>query len=113
MICFDCGQEVDEQIIEEHPDTELCWECLSASLESNAYRVKHKQTGEKREGMWDDLSNLEKRVWDIEPCIDKQSRPLCEQVIAKMYRPDEDLDGFYHYIKQIYSLHDLEGVYIG
>lgn len=27
--CFDCGEEIDNETIGEHPDTEICSECLN------------------------------------------------------------------------------------
>ena len=107
--CFNCDEQISEETLAQYPDTEICGECIDDDI---CYQAIQTQTNERREGSFEDLSNLDKRVWRVIPCIWKEPSPLCEIVVAKMYRPDEDLDGFYYTAKEIFSINDLVGLYL-
>jgi hypothetical protein len=108
--CSICEGKIFESTLEKYPDSEICGNCLDdTDVKSNidiCYQAVNKQTGERREGSFDDLSNLEKRVWILTPCIWKEPEPLCVLKVV------DNNDWTQTIKKEIYSHHDLVGLYV-
>lgn len=68
------------------------------------FSAKHRQTRETISGSWDEVKDLDKRVWDIWRG-ELDDTPLC-------HLPVVDKDGKVR-IKKIYDMTDLEGIYLG
>jgi len=81
------------------------------------YKAIHKQTGEIKKGSWDQLCDLDKRIWTLEKVLLSKLGlwPLCVlEVLQRQFYSEEEGGGYteYFYLKRVYSLKDLEGVYI-
>jgi hypothetical protein len=112
--CFNCDERISEETLEKYPDTEICGGCIDdTDVEANidiCYIATNQQTGEVREGSFDDLSNLEKRVWELKACIWKEPSPLCVVEVWTKYEPSGVPDVLKE--KAIYNMGDLVGIYI-
>ncbi len=112
--CFNCDERISEETLEKYPDTEICGGCIDdTDVKSNidiCYVATNKFTNEQVEGSFDDLSNLDKREWNLQPCIWKEPSPLCVIEVWTKYEPSGVPDVLKE--KEIFSMNDLVGLYL-
>lgn len=75
----------------------------------------NKDTKEIIEGTWQQLHNLDKRIWTLVQPSKELRKPLCilDVECQQPYEPpDPEGINYFFKIKPIYSLHDLVGVFI-
>ena len=116
--CFNCDERISEETLEKYPDSEICGECIDdTDVEANidiCYIATNQQTGEVREGSFDDLANLEKRIWKLEACIWKEPSPLCTLVVVTKEAGQKNYSGIapVYKMKEIYNMGNLVGLYL-
>ena len=76
------------------------------------YERTNRQTGEVITGKWEDVSDLDKRIWtdpiEYEEYKHPIPKPLCTVVIETM-----GFQGLVMHTRIIFSLSDLKGIYLG
>ena len=76
------------------------------------YKAKHKQCGEWKTGTWEDLENLDNRIWDVTPDVEPEDpKPLCVVEVVTEYEPCGVPE--YPVERAIFSHKDLVGLYLG
>ena len=63
-------------------------------------------------GVWEDVEDLDNRVWDVQPFNneDKEPEPIAYVEVVPRYVSGDDLVD--SYFKAIYTHHDLVGLYV-